>query len=221
MVSDARHSSASNEHYTPPKIVHAARATMGGIDLDPASCELANQVVGATEYYNTDGLSGLWSQESGAPARVFLNPPGGCLSPDTLEPEFTPAGVNKPGLSAAAVWWAKLCHEYAIGHVKQAVFVCFNLEVLRTTQKPPAVRWPKGVTPWTGHMPAASFPLCILEDRPRYWNASTPPELRGEHGQPTHAGAVVYLPPRDCGPPAEVYLERFRSAFSPLGFVRV
>ena len=55
------HSSESNEHYTPPAIVEAARATMGGIDLDPASCHEANEVVKAREWCgpqcNIDGLT--------------------------------------------------------------------------------------------------------------------------------------------------------------------
>ena len=37
----------NNEWYTPPVFIEAARAVMGSIDTDPASCETANQNVKA------------------------------------------------------------------------------------------------------------------------------------------------------------------------------
>ena len=38
----AKHSSASQEWYTPAPILERVRAVLGPIDLDPASCEEAN-----------------------------------------------------------------------------------------------------------------------------------------------------------------------------------
>jgi len=59
------------EYYTPPEIVEAARRVMGGIDLDPASCDLAQEVVKARTYYTVadNGLLHSWA------GRVWLNPP--------------------------------------------------------------------------------------------------------------------------------------------------
>jgi len=66
-------SSESNEWYTPANIIDLAHAVMEGIDLDPASCEQANNVVKATTYYSIEdnGLSCPWY------GRVWLNPPYG------------------------------------------------------------------------------------------------------------------------------------------------
>ena len=61
----------SNEHYTPIQIIDLARDVMGGIDLDPASCETAQERVQARSWYGVtdDGLSKTWH------GRIWLNPP--------------------------------------------------------------------------------------------------------------------------------------------------
>ena len=68
-----QHTSLSVEFYTPEQIVIPARKTMGGITLDPASCEEANQVVRAKKIWTKedDGISKRWS------GKVWCNPPYG------------------------------------------------------------------------------------------------------------------------------------------------
>lgn len=63
----------SNEWYTPRSIIEAARYAMGSIDLDPASCEEAQQIVQAGRYFTKaeDGLVQPWA------GNVWLNPPYG------------------------------------------------------------------------------------------------------------------------------------------------
>jgi ParB family chromosome partitioning protein len=109
-VSGALHSAASVEWDTPPEVVEAARALMGGIDLDPASCAVANEVVKAETFYTSDddGLSKPWF------GRVFLNPPGG-------------RGVVKS-------FWSKLVAHWMNREIEQAVWVGFSLEQLQMLQ---------------------------------------------------------------------------------------
>lgn len=61
------------ENYTPAPIIDRVREVLGEIDLDPASCEMAQEVVKAKTYCTEkdDGLSMSWS------GCVFLNPPYG------------------------------------------------------------------------------------------------------------------------------------------------
>ena len=197
----------SVEFYTPPAIVEAARTTLGGaIDLDPASCAEANEVVRARCYYlpssHGGGLALSWRAGvdhnlalgstmggAGTPSRVFLNPPGG--------------KVGKR--SSAVVWWEKLCDEWLTGNVEQAVFICFNLEVLATTQASP--------------FPCLDFPVCYFRTRPRFWSPGTPPADRGRTGSPKYPGCAVYVHPADVDHVANV--DRFRAAFEPLGRVVV
>jgi ParB family chromosome partitioning protein len=89
------------EWYTPANIIEAARQTMGGIDLDPASCHLANQTVKAATYFTVvdDGLSQRWV------GRVWMNHPYG--------------GETNPK------WIGKLLAEYKAGHITQACCITY------------------------------------------------------------------------------------------------
>lgn len=72
----AQHLSTTAEWGTPPEIVAFAKSLYEpqGIDLDPATSEAWNEVVGARDIFTkeTDGLKSDW----GNARRVFLNAPG-------------------------------------------------------------------------------------------------------------------------------------------------
>jgi len=93
----------SNEWYTPSKYIEAAREVMGSIDLDPASCELANQTVKATKYYTKedDGLSKDWH------GNVWCNPP-----------------FNKEnGKSTIEAFITKAVAQYETGNARQVIML--------------------------------------------------------------------------------------------------
>jgi ParB family chromosome partitioning protein len=63
--------SGKYEWYTPQKFIDAARDVMGSIDLDPASSEIANNVIHATKFYTEqdNGLEQSWY------GNIWMNPP--------------------------------------------------------------------------------------------------------------------------------------------------
>lgn len=63
------------EYFTPKPIIEAARLTMGGIDLDPASCQQANEIVKAVKFFSkeNDAFSPMQMWEG----RVWMNHPFG------------------------------------------------------------------------------------------------------------------------------------------------
>lgn len=91
-------SSESYEWYTPALYVQAARRVLGGIDLDPASCDRANEIVRADVYFTRedDGLAHDWR------GRIWLNPPYG---------------------GAQAAFTDHLVAEYERGHILAAILL--------------------------------------------------------------------------------------------------
>jgi ParB family chromosome partitioning protein len=80
------------------------RQVLGSIELDPASCELANATIQATRYYDQhrNGLTQEWRART-----VWLNPP------------YCKTG----SISNQETWTCKLIAEYEAGHIEQAILL--------------------------------------------------------------------------------------------------
>lgn len=208
---NVHHSSASAEHFTPPEICDAARATLNGITLDPASCEIANRLVRADAFLTERENSFIYSW-SGS---IFLNPPGGkCDSfgrrvekikgqDGYYYADGTPC--DGPAQSAAKAWWFKLVQEWEARHVDAAIFVGFSVEILQTTQ----------IGGGTSMVPL-DFPLCFPARRVAYYVEDGDGMRVGK--SPTHASVIVLVPSLDeerCG----VQIAKFQKEFGVFGRV--
>ncbi len=71
----------SVEWWTPQDILEIARQVLGNFDLDPASCDEANELVKATRYFTKEenGLLHPWR------GNVWMNPPYGKLASKFVE----------------------------------------------------------------------------------------------------------------------------------------
>jgi hypothetical protein len=188
-----------------------AHEVMGGVDLDPASCAAFNRFVRADCIYTKqdNGFLLPWH------GRVFHNPPGGWNDEEGREVHkatktrrpctetgacgLPPGHVHKGMGSSAKRWWFCLERQWRAGHVTEAVFVCFDLGLLQTTQNG---------TPDGAYVPL-DFAVCYPSERLEYVDEN------GESaGAPPHASCIVYLP-GEGGP------GKFKAVFSALGKVVV
>jgi ParB family chromosome partitioning protein len=85
-------------------LIEAARAVMGGIDLDPASCVEAQACVKAREF-TTKGFDSLRPEVAWV-GRVWLNPPY--------------------SMPAIREFITKLIDEYEVGNVTEAIIITNN-----------------------------------------------------------------------------------------------
>lgn len=175
--------SRNPERYTPPAIIAAARATLGSIELDPASCAAANRFVQAQRYYTKqdDALRHTWQA-----ATVWMNHPFSrgeqpCKRHCQKHICRTRGHHITEELPSNEAWIGKLIHHYHTGDIKQACCICF------------------AATSETWFTPLFDFWRCYLTPRTNYIDA---------HGNPARGapkGSVVtYL-----GPNVERFIENF------------
>lgn len=114
------------EYYTPKQIIEAARQTMDGIDLDPASSERANQSIAATVYFSQerDGLSQEWNV-CGQSTRVWMNHPFGREDPPCDSGCTKKHAHHWNHHHGNHKWIQKLIAEFKSGRVSQACCITF------------------------------------------------------------------------------------------------
>lgn len=88
---------ATDGWYTPPWLIEKARIVLGTIDLDPATCEAAQAIVKAEQFY-TEHENGLIQPWYG---RMWINPP----------------------YSAPTPWVRRAILEYQAGHITAALIL--------------------------------------------------------------------------------------------------
>jgi ParB family chromosome partitioning protein len=100
---------STNEWYTRPQYIAAAREVMGTIELDPASCAAANEIVKAERYYTKEqnGLLQAWHARS-----LWLNPPYGRT-----------AKMQAHHASTIKLFVDKCLYHYQRGDVEQAIIL--------------------------------------------------------------------------------------------------
>jgi hypothetical protein len=186
---DARREDA--EMITSQDLATSANALMGGIDLDVASSTVANQYVGAKQFYTPldDGLN--CQQWHG---KVYLFPPSGCYFWDKKNERWkmTRSSANTL-VSSHAIWFRKLYRSWLAGEIEQGLFFSNCPDMIRYEQK------------------IFDFPICILK---------VPPTLLRRIGDEvkshkTCTSFAVYLPPTNDSANAidrfvEIYAEKGR-----------
>lgn len=180
---NVQHSKAKGAWYTPPEIVEAARAMLGGvIDLDPASCHRANAIVKARRFGSIElqAPAAEWS----AAETIFLNPP--------TPPKF---------------WWQALDAWHRERAGRRAVYIAYSLEQVQQSHgwtdggmlRHAVIIPAKRIAYFEDKEASASrLPDCDLRRR----ILAGPDLVRGP--SPPHAGAIVLLGDLDPRPMLEV-----------------
>lgn len=112
--------------YTPPKYIEMARHVMGSIDLDSASCTVAQSWIKAYNYYGLDNVygNGLTMSWFG---NVWLNPP---FDNTALWLQKTYAEIDKGNISQAMLlvnsnhgykWYEELWRKFPVCCVRERI----------------------------------------------------------------------------------------------------
>lgn len=197
------------EWYSPPEVIDRVHRVLGGIDLDPASCEVANRRVRAERiftapkfdtvgelgglpvrrYHGRGGLDADWSGRNVWMNPPFLVPESACL------PRCTKATCRERGwhtataLPGTADWLEKLAGDYRSGKFGECCCITF------------------AATSEAWFQPLMRRPQCFPKKRTNYYG----PDGRRVAGV-SKGSAVTYFGPN---------LDTFAREFSELGVIKI
>lgn len=115
------------EHYTPEELMLLTHRVLGHIDLDPASNELANEVVRAKSYFtkHDNGLSKPWF------GKVWMNHPfhkgeNACKANCKKKTCINRGHCITENIPSNYDWTSYLANEYEEGRVDEAICITFS-----------------------------------------------------------------------------------------------
>lgn len=227
------HQSLTPERYTPAPVSEALHRLYPDGFFDYASCELANQVMGAAGYYTReDDTLSRSLMPDGEPVDGFANPPGGKVRNRSLQRLF----------------WERLLAGYRAGEIRSLVFLCFNLNA-GPALCPEMLLYPRVYTTVAATSPCvnASGRMRFLASKAelnrvlenelaqaelgskrfkaieakRHSLAAMPVAVPGtdlvQESAPTNPGQFIFLPPRDEGWKQDHQLRTFKKEFEIFG----
>ena len=118
-----------DEWYTPPSIIEAARQLMGSIDVDPASCAVANRIVRANIFHTAadDGLHQPWF------GNVWCNPP--------YSAAMTRAFHTKLGIELDAGRTSKACFLFGLSYSMHTIDIWGTADAIVAIAPDQAREW--------------------------------------------------------------------------------
>lgn len=113
------------EWYTPSPILEIARLVLGSIDLDPASCDRANELVKAksiiTVSQNALNPNTIWQVDGIDRPNVWLNPPSRQKS--KINPIYQTSSI-------ASAFWRRLVKEYRQNNIGAAIYLVISSKLI-------------------------------------------------------------------------------------------
>jgi hypothetical protein len=182
------------ELITSSDLIIAANELMGGITLDVASSKVANEYVGAENFY-TPADDGLNAQQWYGKAYLF--PPAGMYFWDKKNGRWKKTRASAVSLTSShAVWFRRMYHAWISGEIEQGLYFSNCPDMIRYEPK------------------IFSFPMCILRTRPVLQEYDGKKFSRRQ----TCTSFVVYLPPTDLTDDAT---QRFKNIYEDRGHILI
>ena len=126
------------ELITSQDLVQAASELMGGITLDVASSKVANEHVGAENYYTPmdDGLNAQqWY------GNCYLFPPAGAYFWDQKNEKWKMTRASSLTLTSShAVWFRRMYHAWLAREIEQGLYFSNCPDMIRTSQRSSSFR---------------------------------------------------------------------------------